>query len=41
MTKGIKYRLGVKLIEIGVRRKMYWIMRIGYKIKEWGMGDYI
>lgn len=41
MTKGFKYRMGVKIWNTGIRYKLYWIMVLGDKLKRKGMDIYV
>jgi hypothetical protein len=39
--KGWKYRMGLRIFNLGVKLRMVWVMRIGDRIKRKGMGEYV
>jgi len=41
MTRGTKYRTGLRILEWGVRLKWHWLITLGRKIKEKGMEEYV
>jgi len=40
-VKGLSYRLGLRIFNLGVKLRAVWIMAIGDRIKRRAMGEYI
>ena len=41
MTKGFKYRMGVRIWNVGIRLRVHWIMLIGDNLRRKGLNDYV
>ncbi len=39
--KGFKYRMGLRIFNLGIKLKIHWIIRLGDRIKRSGMGEYV
>jgi len=41
MSKGVKYRTAIKLVNWGIRLRWVWLMEFGNEMKRKVMGEYI